>query len=170
MKYRVPLKLTFDGFAIVEAIDEEDAEQIACHHMGADLGHVSTGYSDKIYDYEFDLHANVERRDNESIEHGGYNTIREILEDFGFCVDYDDNGDACYLSQYTPAGEDWNITLDCDEDIVQYAEDFDPEEEFEFWVKADCKGKPPIMELLDDQKWKKKLLDEVAEEVERFME
>ena len=26
MKYRVPLKLTFDGFAIVEAIDEETVD------------------------------------------------------------------------------------------------------------------------------------------------
>lgn len=162
MKYRVPLKLTFDGFAIVEATDKETAEEIACYHMGANLGHITDGASDKISDYEFDIHANVERRDDEDIEE--LYSIKELLKSHGFYINEISGG--YELSKYTPAGEDWIITLDELEDIVEYAENFDPEEEFEFWVKADCKGKPSTSELWEDQLWKKEFLTEIADKIE----
>ena len=89
--------------------------------------------------------------------------IKKILENNGFDVDVIDGGYA--VSQYTYAGEDWYMTFNKLEDIVDYAENFDPEEEFEFWVKADCAGKPSVAELWQDQLWKQELLNKVADEI-----
>ena len=164
MKYRVPLKLTFDGFAIVEAVDETEAEQIACYHMGADLGHVTDGASDKIKDYDFEIHSNVELRDNESIEEF-YSSIEDLLEDNGFNITEIDGG--YELSQYTPKGEDWFITLNELIDIVEYAENFDPEEEFTMWnnARGNVAGVPSVGDLWQDQLWKQELLNKVANKI-----
>ena len=47
----------------------------------------------------------------------------------------------------------------------QLAAVINPEEEFEFWVKADCAGKPSVAELWQDQLWKQELLNKVADEI-----
>lgn len=164
MKYRVPLKLTFDGFAIVEAVDETEAEELACYYMGANLGNVCDGACNKITDHEFDIHANVELRDNENIEEF-YSTIEELLEDNGFNITEINGG--YELSQYTPAGEDWLITLNELEDIVDYAENFDPEENFKAWFGAN-RGEPDVPELWKDQLWKQELLNEIADQIEEL--
>lgn len=89
--------------------------------------------------------------------------IETLLEEKGFTVrKYEDEFE---LQQYTPAGEDWFIVLNKLEDIKDYAEDFDEEEEFEFWVTADVRGKPSVSELWKDQLWKKELLNSIAEEL-----
>lgn len=67
-KYRVPLKIVIDGFAIVEASDEEDAENIAVYNVRGSLGNTTDNVCDRVIDYEFDLHGDTELRDNESIE------------------------------------------------------------------------------------------------------
>ena len=67
-KYRVPLKIVIEGFAIVEATDEEDAENIAVYNVRGSLGNTTDNVCDKVIDYEFDLHGDTELRDNESIE------------------------------------------------------------------------------------------------------
>lgn len=95
-------------------------------------------------------------------------TIEQILEYNNFNIN--DTGDGFELSQETPAGEDWYMTFTNLEDIVEYAEYFDPEEEFEFWANANCRGKPSTSELWEDQLWKQKLLNKTAEEVKRFKE
>lgn len=67
-KYRVPVRISFDGAVSVEAKDESEAEELACYYVGAVIGHVSDGCCDRILDYEFDTHGDTELRDNESIE------------------------------------------------------------------------------------------------------
>ena len=67
-KYRVPLKITFDGFAIVEASDELDAENVAVYNVRGSLGNTTDNVCDRVIDYEFDLHGETELSDNESIE------------------------------------------------------------------------------------------------------
>ena len=96
-----------------------------------------------------------------------FTTIEEIMEYYNFNIN--DTGDGFELSQYTPAGEDWYIYLNDLEDIVDYAEDFEPEEEFKNWVGAN-RGEPDIPTLWEDQLWKQKLLNKIAEDVERFKE
>lgn len=71
-KFRVPLIITFDGAAEIEARNEEEAEQIAMMNIRAGLGDVSTGDHDKILDYDFDLHGYPELKDNESVEEIDY--------------------------------------------------------------------------------------------------
>ena len=68
MLYRVPLKITFGGWAIVEAENESEAEVRACLHINSQLGDVRADGIDKIPDYEFTLKGITEIRDDESVE------------------------------------------------------------------------------------------------------
>ena len=92
--------------------------------------------------------------------------IAKILEKHGFNVKK--NGMGYDISQYTPAGEDWNICLFNLTEIKRYCEEFDPEEEFTMWVQAKGKvdGVPSIPELWKDQEWKQSVLNKVLEEVQ----
>lgn len=67
-KYRVPLKISFDGCALIEADSEEEAEKLATYYVGAVIGNVSDGGAYCVLHTVFDLHGETERRDNESIE------------------------------------------------------------------------------------------------------
>ena len=92
-------------------------------------------------------------------------TIIKILKENGFYVKQEDDGQ-WFISQYTPAGEDWGFYLKDLHDLPEYAENFDPDEEFEMWVEAKkngVSGVPSYSELLEDQQWKQKTLQEVAE-------
>lgn len=107
----------------------------------------------------------------EDEETPAFATIEQIFEYYDFSIN--DTGNEFELSQYTPAGEDWYIVLNKLEDIIEYAEDFDPEEEFTMWIEAKQNGArevPNVPDLWEDQLWKQKLLNKVAEEVERFKE
>lgn len=68
MLYRVPIKITFNGFAIVEAPTEEDACVKACWNLAADLGDVYCGDEMNIKDYYLGIKGIVEIRDDESVE------------------------------------------------------------------------------------------------------
>lgn len=88
--------------------------------------------------------------------------IKSILEKYGFTINGEANG--YNLQQYTPEGEDWNIYLFKLEDIREYAEDFDPEEEFTVWFEAKqngVQGVPGIAALWQDQLWKENLLKQI---------
>lgn len=99
-------------------------------------------------------------------------TIRQILEKNGFNVmpgpdDYD-------IAQYTPAGEDWHITVWKLTDLVEFAETFDPEDEMGMWCEAKQHGSkhtrdsiPGYAELWKDQLWKQKILAKVAKQIRR---
>lgn len=92
--------------------------------------------------------------------------IKKVLEENGFGVSKEDN--QFFIHQFTPCGEDWGFYLDKLSDIYDYAENFDIDEEFELWVdakKSGVSGIPSYAELIEDQQWKKDLLEKVAEEV-----
>lgn len=91
--------------------------------------------------------------------------IKTLLEEKGFTVrEYD----GCFeIQQYTPAGEDWCITLEWLSDIKDFADNFDPEEQLEMWIKADVSCKPRVSELWKDQLWKKELLNSIVEELSK---
>lgn len=73
------------------------------------------------------------------------------------------------LEIYTPAREDWIFYLDKLEDIIPYAKNFNPEEEFNLWCKARIEspdyGVPEPVILYKDQFWKKRLLKKLAHKV-----
>lgn len=84
------------------------------------------------------------------------------LEKLGFDVEKDDRG--YNLQQYTPAGEDWNLYFHKLEDIKDYAEKYDPEDDFNMWIEAKQSGfagVPGIDELWQDQLWKQNLLNQL---------
>lgn len=57
-----------------------------------------------------------------------------VLENNGFDVEYETG--SIYISQYTPAGEDWGFSVTSKEDFINYAENFDPEENFNLLWEA----------------------------------
>lgn len=77
-KYRVPLKIIFNGCALIEADSEEKAEELATYHVGAVIGNVSDDGADCVINTEFDLHGETERRDNESIEEVEDEDLQEL--------------------------------------------------------------------------------------------
>ena len=94
--------------------------------------------------------------------------VRQALEKNGFTVTEDNDG--WDISQYTPAGEDWHITLCYGDDFKDYVAGFDPEEEFCMWVEArragNVMGIPSPSELWKDQEWKKETLNKVVEDID----
>ena len=91
--------------------------------------------------------------------------IKKVLEEKGFSVTND--GDNWFISRYTPAGEDWGLYFRELEDIIDYAEDYDPEDDFNMWIEARKRDKtvPEPAELWQDQLWKQEILNEIVEEV-----
>lgn len=67
-KFRVPIKMEFDGAVEVEARDEVQAEELVCSNLRARMYSVSDNGCENIIDWEFDVHGFAELRDNESIE------------------------------------------------------------------------------------------------------
>lgn len=92
--------------------------------------------------------------------------IIKILESNGFDVTRESDEQQWFIHQYTPAGEDWGFYLENLDDLVDYAENFDPDDEFEMWVEAKkngTRGVPSYSELFEDQLWKQNILKEVAD-------
>jgi len=94
-------------------------------------------------------------------------TLIKILEDNGFDVKIKENGEI-EVQQYTPEGEDWWLYFVSIKDFVEYADNYDPEDDFTMWVEARSRDKsvPSIPDLWKDQLWKQDLLLKVAQEIE----
>jgi len=106
-----------------------------------------------------------------------------IAEECGFKVDgpysNDDGSRYIEISQYTPAGEDWNETIDfnkvgeIEDKVYEFYENWDSDEEAEIWIgQRGTRGVPDsIQVILDDQKWKenklKELNNKLTEEIKK---
>ena len=86
-----------------------------------------------------------------------------ICEKYGFNVTHEE--DCVILQQHTPEGEDWNLYFDKIEDIIEYSENYDPEEDFAMWIEARQRDKsvPGPAELWEDQLWKQHILKEIVD-------
>lgn len=91
--------------------------------------------------------------------------IEDILIEEGFTVGVDFGGEI-EIRQTTPAGEDWGFYLDSYEDFVEYANNFDKEEEFRLLFNSNCEGLPDARTLLDDQDWKEEKLEKTARRIQ----
>lgn len=91
--------------------------------------------------------------------------IEDILIEEGFTVEIDSGGEI-EIRQTTPAGEDWGFYLDSYEDFVEYANNFDKEEEFRLLFNSNCEGLPDARTLLDDQDWKEEKLENTARRIQ----
>lgn len=107
-------------------------------------------------------------------------SLKNILEDDGWgpIDESEQNGETVWeIRQFTPAGEDWSFVIffdgtvkDAINEIVSYANDFDANEEQSTYI--DMRGQRGIPDdvqtLLDDGKWKKETLMELANELQQL--
>lgn len=85
--------------------------------------------------------------------------LQKILEKCNFTLkEYEDYFN---IQQCTPMGEDWNMDFENLNELIAYAEGFDPEEEFNMWRNATVKGVPSTPELWKDQLFKQKVLNKL---------
>ena len=103
--------------------------------------------------------------------------IENKVEDLGWSIE--PQGDYIYISQYSPAGEDFGFEVDGKSlaDVVhqvcEYADNFDADEHAEMWINARGKvnGVPDsIRELIDDADAIQEMLNELAEKVKELIE
>ena len=92
----------------------------------------------------------------------------EILERLGWS--YTDDGDGnIELEKYSPAGEDFIVTVGAEkfvENVKEYAAHFDQEEHIEMWISArrrGTRGVPSTRELVKDAEGIDAMLKELAE-------
>lgn len=107
------------------------------------------------------------------------NTISEILEHNGFSYNEIEEQDGKYyieLNNYTPAGEDWWLTVwfdGTDESFVDSVEEittnFDVDEEVEIWIPSRGKNGVPssISTLLHDAEWKLEQLESLLSDLQK---
>lgn len=92
--------------------------------------------------------------------------ILKTFEDLGF--DVSKEGKQYFIHQYTPAGEDWGFYLEKLHDVIEYAQNFDVDEEFKMWLDAKqngVRGVPEASELWQDQCWKRGILVRLANRI-----
>lgn len=90
--------------------------------------------------------------------------IKQVCEKYDWDVEVE--GDGLYISQYTPAGEDFGFYVDLKnsvQDIKNYAEDFDVDEHVKMWILESNSGAPGIRALLEDAEW----IDDKLQELSR---
>lgn len=97
-----------------------------------------------------------------------------ILEEHGFHIESLNEQDGEFyaeLEQYTPAGEDWIVTIwfsgtdsSFADAFAEYASDFDVDEAVEIWIPNRGKNGVPasVSTLLEDAEWKQDTLEECA--------
>lgn len=96
---------------------------------------------------------------------------REVCEELEWSVTADDGGNV-ELEKYSPAGEDFIITVSAEnfvDEIKEYATSFDQEEHIEMWISArrsGTRGVPSIKELVKDAEAIDAMLKELAEALE----
>ncbi len=103
--------------------------------------------------------------------------IEAFLEKYGFNISYDENNSGeCDIEcqQYTPAGEDWYITVAfpkfCKVEVFmdtvkELYENFDVNEEVALWMgSAGKNGVPDVRGLVEDNEWKDALLKKMGED------
>ena len=108
--------------------------------------------------------------------------IIEVLENNEFWVhevEKQDNGYYVEISQYTPLGEDWWVTIwfdGTDEDFITQVEQrflgFDVDEEVEIWVENRGKNGVPssIRALVEDAEWKENTLCALSDDLNNIYE
>lgn len=103
-------------------------------------------------------------------------TISSIFEELGFSIDLQDECIDFY--QYTPCGEDWQMSVSYDGTLISFLSEFleletyfDPDEEALLWAHSLGKNGVPnsLQALLDDAKWKQVQLKKLAEEFSKIV-
>lgn len=82
------------------------------------------------------------------------------------CWNVMDQGNCLYISQYTPAGDDFGFCVDLEnpiQGIKEYAESFDVDEYVKMWILEPNSGAPGIRTLLEDAEW----IDDKLQELSR---
>lgn len=93
--------------------------------------------------------------------------IINLCEQRDWTVHTEVDGESAVLEKYSPAGEDFMFTVSTANfigDVVEYADDFDPDEHAEMWIaRRGTRGIPSsIRELINDADAIKEMLEDLA--------
>lgn len=104
--------------------------------------------------------------------------LKEIIIDNGFTI-YGENEPMWELRQYTPAGEDWIVELEVNNDVntlitslKEYVDNFDVDEEVAIFIEMrGTHGVPcSIRTLLEDAEWKEEILQNLLKDIEKSID
>jgi len=123
-----------------------------------------------------DIDTDEDKLDEAEDNSSNLEKAKKIIENCGFTIQ-DENQTDWEIQQYTPEGEDWfvDIIVNNDvnkliEEISSYAENFDIDEEVEPYIEMrGQRGVPSsISDLIEDAKWKKDQLANLANELQKL--
>lgn len=109
-----------------------------------------------LKDSQYDVEIDVGKR------------IKRICDECGWSVSEEDSN-MLYISQYTPAGEDFGFDVNAGDvinEIKSYADRFDVDEHVKMWITSGC-DTPNIRALLEDAEWIESALHELIEALEK---
>lgn len=104
--------------------------------------------------------------------------LKEVMIDNGFTI-CGENEPMWELRQYTPAGEDWIVELEVNNDVntlitslKEYVDSFDVDEEVAIFVEMrGTHGVPSsIRTLLEDAEWKEEILQNLLKDIEKSID
>lgn len=97
------------------------------------------------------------------------NHIRDLIEEEGWTVEEYDNGNTWDIRICSRAGEDFFFTVNTKEDIatqiLNEADNFDPNEHVTEWIRSGDPTIPNIRDLIDDADWISDALCSLAEKI-----
>ena len=131
-------------------IIDENGEKITLKLNGWVTLNFGKLYKQNDPEYKIKCMSNVEITQN-------FDNIKGIIENEGWKIS--ENDDNWEIGKYTPAGEDFWITVFTNEDIAaqvkRESENFDPDEHVAMWVKNydTVSGIPSVRELIEDAEW-----------------
>lgn len=138
-------------------IIDEDEKNIIVKPGGWVTINFGTLYKQDDPKYKVQSMSNVEINQN-------FDNIKDVIENEGWRISEDN--DSWDIGIYTPAGEDFWITVYTDEDIVaqikRVTDHFDPDEHVVEWVRNGASGIPNIRDLIEDAEWIKDKLASLA--------
>lgn len=101
--------------------------------------------------------------------------IEKIAEELGWTVTWDKNNDGTkfvMFSQYSPAGQDFNVELDyknlgkIEDKLREYYDNYDPSYEAYLWLDSDGHGKNgapyEMIDVYNDMKACEEMIDKLA--------
>lgn len=167
-KRNLYFKYWFSDYLYIINLSDDDKEIIDENGIKITVkqgGWVTINFGE-LYKQE-DLDSNIKCMSN--VEISSSNHILDLIEEEGWTVEEYDNGNTWDIRICSRAGEDFYFTVNTKEDIatqiLNEADNFDPNEHVVEWIRSGVSWVPNIRDLIDDADWISNALCDLAEKV-----